>query len=202
MKVQLPTFNRDLVGKVALSLWAIGTSVIMTLLMAGHYAFAASPETEATIGFTHRLTGTDEGWQILHVLANGCPCSGDVLKSLLRRKANPGASAEAVVLVGHRPDLRTKLTALGFRYSEVAAESVVDTTGVQSAPTLIVIDPQSRIRYSGGYYVARERTEAKDLEIFASLRAGREVARLPLFGCAFSKELQEAVDPLGLKYSQ
>lgn len=196
------TKNRwDLWGKLFIGLWAASCSVLVTLLVAGHVApFMAAPVLATTVLFTHKLNDTFDGWQALHIVADGCNCSSDVVSHLVARGLDRRLSAEGVVLVGHSPELEQKLKTIGFRYAELAPGAVTGTTGIEAAPTLVVISPTGEILYTGGYYAKRERTEALDGKIVGLVMAGQAVKPLPLFGCAFSKRLQAATDPLGLKY--
>lgn len=192
---------RDKVGKVFLGLWVLAISVLLTLLMAGHIApFVQTGVAATTANFAHTLSQSTQGWQALHVVADGCNCSNDVINRLLSRGREARLAAEGVVLVGHRPDLAQKFTAAGFAYTEMASSDVAEQIGIEAAPTLVLIDERAAIRYTGGYYARRERTEALDHSVLTAAMVGQEVKPLPVFGCAFSKRLQEAVDPLGLKY--
>lgn len=193
---------RNLVGKVFLAVWGLTVSVLLTMLISQHLApFAAAPANTKTLGFIARMTGAVNRWQMLHIVVDDCACSTDVIEHLLARKREPRLDAEALVLVGHRPDLGARFAQAGFAYSELPATDVVAETGIEAGPTLVVVDDAGVIRYSGGYYARRERTENLDGAVLRDLMAGREVAALPVFGCAFSKRLQAASDPLGLKYT-
>lgn len=195
--------SRDRMGKVFLGLWMGCVSVLLTLLMSSHVVpFAAAPALDRAALVAHRLNQSDKGWQLLHVVAEKCNCSSDVMTYLLSRGPSKEVAGEGVVLVGHRPDLESQFKAAGFHYQEMAPASVFENTGLEAAPTLVVVDDAGNIRYTGGYYQRRERTEALDLAILARVRQGKAVSRLPSFGCAFTKRLQAAVDPLGLKYSR
>jgi hypothetical protein len=40
-----------------------------------------------------------------------------------------------------------------------------------------------------------------DLAILADAQAGEALASMPILGCAVSRDLQDRLDPLGIKYS-
>ena len=194
--------RRSLLAPSLLGLWALSVCVLLTLLMAGHLApFAAAPALASTALYTHKLTGQPKGWQMLHVLAENCLCSESVTKALLERGRDASLAAEGVVLVGNDQNQKSRFEKAGFSFTTLAPDAVYAETGVEAAPTLIVIDDHGVIRYTGGYFQRRERTESLDLKILATVRAGGTSPALPSYGCAFSRRLQIAVDPLGLKYN-
>ncbi len=188
-------------GKIFLVLWVIAVSLLLSLLGAQHAApFARSSALGGTTSFVHSLTQESGAWQMLHVVADGCRCSARVIDHLLQRGRYAGLGAEAVVVIGHRPDWERKLRALGFSYAELSGDAVAEKTGVEAAPTLVIIDPQGTVRYAAGYYKTWQLIEAQDAAILQQVKQGQDPVPLPLFGCAFSQRLQAAVDPLRLKY--
>jgi hypothetical protein len=195
--------SRDAAGKAVLALWVGAVCLTMTLLSASHEAPFATPKVvPAAAGYLDALTGVANGWRLLHVVRQDCACSSDVARHLLERGRNARAAAEGVLFVGHDAALGERLRASGFAYAELDAGAVFATTGIEVAPTMVAVDPQGEVRYAGGYYARRERTQALDADILGQLIAGQTVAPLPSFGCAFSKRLQAAADPLGLKYAK
>jgi len=169
--------------------------------MAGHLAaFAVAPALASTVSFTQKLTGQSKGWQMLHVLADGCLCSTSVMENLLKRGRDPSLSAEGIVFVGGDQSQRSRFEQAGFSFTNMSPDDALAVTGVEAAPTLVLIDDQGAIRYSGGYYQRRERTESLDLKILATARAGGTSPTLPTYGCAFSRRLQVATDPFAFKY--
>lgn len=60
--------------------------------------------------------------------------------------------------------------------------------GISAAPLLIVLDPQDRVRYEGGYSDRKQGPQIGDLEILASAYRGQAVAAHPLFGPAISEQ--------------
>lgn len=84
----------------------------------------------------------------------------------------------------------------GFRVTYVTADQLAITYHVEAVPLLVVVDPAGVVRYASGHASRKQGPAPRDLEILASVRATREVAALPLFGCAASRTLQRALDPL------
>ena len=100
----------------------------------------------------------------------------------------PGPDARAALPAGLEPRC-------GVRSAEVAAR-----LHVQAVPFLVVFDADDRVRYAGGYTSARERPDLQDDRLIAEVQAGGSPAALPVFGCATTSELQQKLDPFGLKY--
>ncbi len=73
---------------------------------------------------------------------------------------------------------------------------------IESVPLLVVADATGHIRYSGGYTDKSGAVDVEDAAIIDGVRAGRAVDARPVFGCAVSSRVQEAIDPLRLKYSR
>jgi hypothetical protein len=182
--------------------WIPCTLVLTSLLMVGHLLTLPRPAMGAKLERALEKDASAEagrhGWFALHVMAEQCNCSRRVLEHLIERGGDPSLS-EKVVLIGSDEELRRRLTARGFGFETLTAEQLHDRYGVDGAPLLLVIDPQGRVAYSGGYST-RAGGEPRDSEILAALQGGGRPEALPLFGCAVSRELQRKLDPLGMKY--
>lgn len=151
--------------------------------------------------FLQSINPDKKGWQAIHVLADRCQCSADVAFHLLKRGRDFRLVAETVIFIGHDPDRKSQLTMAGFRFLEMSGNDVVNTIGIESAPNMVLVDPDGLVKYAGGYYEHRERTKAMDSFIITQTMADMQTGSLPSFGCAISRRLQAATDPLGLKYS-
>lgn len=194
-------FKVKALGKALLVLWLIIASVVITLVMSGHVAPFASVRPSSTAAeFVHALTHARHGWQMAHLILEDCACSQDVARHLAARGISHEVDAEVVVLLGHSNVLPSRMQNAGFLYAEVDPQKVVQESGVEVAPTLLIIDEAGSIRYAGGYYQNAERTVALDLDILRRVKGGEVAESLPSFGCAFSQQLQRLSDPLGLKY--
>lgn len=141
-----------------------------------------------------------DGWSATHVLYGFCPCSRRVVEHLVARGADR-ALTESVLLVGDKPSLRAMLGARGFAVQVIDPPQLKSRWGIEAAPLLIVASPQGAIRYLGGYSDRKQGPVIRDGEIIARVMRGGPESALPLFGCAVSRTLQAALDPLGLKYS-
>lgn len=151
--------------------------------------------------------GADRGrWSATHVLYQSCGCSGRVLAHLLDRRALPELFETVVYVRDDGPPgpslaaTQKQIEGAGFRFEPVTPRVLGERYQIESAPLLVIADPQDRVRYAAGYTDRIGAKEIKDLAILDGVRDGRTVAALPVFGCAVSRRVQEAIDPLGLKY--
>jgi hypothetical protein len=187
-------------SRIFLALWATAMVVPISFLMAGHLLTLPAPEKAALQPRLHADTTASNQWRTFHVLGSGCKCSSNVLKHLLERKAQPGV-AETILYVGaETPQLAETRTA-GFEVEALDPRQLADKYNIQTVPLFIVVDPSQRVVYSGGYTDRKQGPDIKDLTLLEGLMAGKAEHELPLFGCAVSRELQQQLDPLGLKYA-
>jgi len=186
-----------------LSVWGLGTSVVVASLMGSHLIPIPAGASVATAKPFEQASGSRSRWQAVHVLSEGCPCSAAVAEYLLRR--GPAADvSEQVWIAGDGNDLSNELAPRGFKIQRVTAEQLHHAHGasVLGAPWLLLFDPQGTLAYSGGYAERRPQpgVELEDLKILHQLQSGRPVAPMPAFGCAVDPDLKKTQDPLGLKY--
>jgi hypothetical protein len=112
--------------------------------------------------------------------------------------------SETLLLVGDAADLAPELARLqarGIVVRRTESAELKRQYGIEGAPLLMVLSPGGEVSYSGGYS-QRKGGPLLDVDIIRGLRTDRSEARLPLFGCAVSKELQQLLDPLSIKYSE
>lgn len=114
---------------------------------------------------------------------------------------------ERVILSGHNSSLEARLHALGFSagdFQTTDGETLLKSTGLQATPVLVLIDPQGRVAYSGGYANGRPGSGVAidDLAIWNKAVANETQKSKPVFGCANGQHLRRALDPLHLKYAQ
>ena len=191
-------------GQVLLFLWAAGLVVVLGALMAGHWTTLPKPAA-GDRGLAERLAcvrdprATSATWAAFHVLYAECNCSAQVLDHLVASE-RPGDLDETVLLVGEHEAFAARCRANGLRVVRLTQEQLECDFGIVAAPILLVTDERRQLVYSGGYADRSRGFAMRDLEIVQALRAGRDVAALPVFGCGVSRALQNDLDPLGLKY--
>ncbi|HMC93192.1 MAG TPA: hypothetical protein VKO16_00325 [Polyangia bacterium] len=199
-----------MVGRAALGLWGVGILVVGASLMAGHLVSLPAPKvTDNRLRSSLRAgPGVVQGrWSAHHVLYQSCGCSQRVLAHLLERQARPDL-VETVVYVRdpsssdltERDAVSAQARLAGFGFEASTPAELESRYAVESAPFLLVGDGSGGVRYAGGYTDRSGSKQIEDIAIIDGLRAGRKMATLPVFGCAVSSRVQEAIDPLGLKY--
>lgn len=188
-----------------LFLWMGAVSVAMASLLGSHLVALPKPPThDARLSSSlqtlqAQALGSQKPWLGVHILMEGCGCSKRVFEHLLGRRAQLGIR-EKILYVGQEASVEAQAREAGFEFQYVTAEDLDGSFNVESSPLLLVTDPQGRVAYSGGYSQRKNIPPYIDEQIIASLREGKSLAGLPVFGCAVSKRLQKAIDPLGIKY--
>ena len=159
---------------------------------------AADPALAAAI---RALRTPDEPsrWLALHVLYSECGCSQRVLSNLLLRSAAREARERIIYIGTDDGRTETKARALGYEFEWITREDLAQRYHLEAAPVLVVADEVGDVRYVGGYTDRKQGNVVRDRDIIANLVQGRKVETLPTFGCAVSKNLKSAVDPLGLR---
>jgi hypothetical protein len=187
-------------GGLLVLLWIPCTLVPVSLLMAGHLLTLPKPRVDARLrqNVTSAASANPGSWFVLHVLAEDCECSQEVVTHLLARGSESWFS-EKVLFIGSEEPARSRLVARGFGFESITPEGLQAKYGLEGAPLMVVANQRSEIVYSGGYSRTRW-GPPEDLAIVRALTRGTEVKALPLFGCAVSQELQKRLDPFGLKY--
>jgi hypothetical protein len=135
----------------------------------------------------------------VHVLYAACRCSQRIFDHLFE-SARPSEYRETILLVGDDPSVAARASAAGFDLVAVTPQALATEFHIEAAPLLLVLDPDGRIRYAGGYSERKQGYEALDVEIMLGLMSGVAASELPLYGCGVSMELQAVLDPMGLKY--
>ncbi|MCR9159609.1 MAG: hypothetical protein ACE37F_04620 [Nannocystaceae bacterium] len=190
-----------LVGGVAL--WAGFSIMAQTTLMAGHWYTLPSPDPgdgELQQSLAALVPARAEGsWAAVHVLYSACRCSQRVFDHLFE-SPRPDGVYETVLLVGADEEIERRAAAAGFDVRVLTPEALESEFGIVSAPLLLVLGPSAELRYAGGYTERKQGYDVQDVQIIETLQAGDDPAELPLYGCGVSKELQQLLDPMGLKY--
>lgn len=200
---------RRVFGAAMLAIWAVAVLVVGAALMAPHVVALPVPaRSDGQLALAIRnLPGVTSGrWTTLHVLYQGCGCSARVFDHLIHRHARADLNEELVyVRDAPRADADVEQTeararAAGFHFQSVTPVELQQRYAIESVPLLVVADVAGEVRYSGGYTDKSGATEIDDLSIIDGVRGGRAIEPRPVFGCAVSSRVQEAIDPLRLKY--
>lgn len=194
--------TRSSVAGIIVAIWAAVFVVVGASLMVGHWYTLPRPAAEDP-DFASRLAslrGDDaDGWFAVHVLYSKCRCSQRVFDHLFESE-RPQGVAEAVLLVGADDEIERRASSRGFDLHVVTPRQLAQEYRIEAAPLLAVLSPTDQVRYAGGYTDRKQGYDVRDVEILRNLIDGEESQDLPLFGCGVSKELQQLLDPFGLKY--
>jgi len=189
------------IARAVVAIWVLGLAAIVAMLMVGHVV--ALPRPDRTNGelaaalASLRAQGSPPTWMAVHVLGAECDCSRRIADHLLDG-ARPAGMSEVVLLVGHDDELAARLRKR-MAVVEVTPDELGRRFHIEAAPLLLAVDPAGAVRYSGGYTDRKRGPDIEDVRILAALVQGREVAAIPVFGCAFGESLKKELDPLGLK---
>lgn len=184
------------IKKVAFFAVSGGVLIIISLLMAGHLiSFPLSTEKVQT-SLNARGHQAEKGWEVIHILSAGCKCSARVIEELSSRSAIKEGS-EVIYYIGEgKPE---GLAQSKIHFEIIPEEMAHRLLGVEAAPTLLIRNPEGKLDYAGGYAKNRNAKPEQD-SIIRDTIAGNAPKPLPIFGCAFTKNLKSQVDPFGLKY--
>ena len=188
--------------QLMLGLWAAAALLTGGILTSFHQPFVG-PDTHG-VGLAGSSAGARSGWGVVHVLSGSCACSQRVMRHLLTRKRMDGVAEQVVLVDGGEAYLAgssllaEQLAVAGFAVSRRRAADVTRQYGVRGVPLLLVISPERKLAYAGGY---GERGDG-DTRIVERLRAGTTAVTLPILGCAAGRALQAASDPFGWKYNK
>lgn len=193
----LPSFRRrKLVLGGCFVLWVAVISIPLGLFSASHQA-VLPVAVESLVGGTGDAI---EGWSVVHVLAEDCPCSRSVMDYLLERGRSKEFSEE-VILVDGSEERANLLREVGFVVSSVESGQLCEDFGSEGVPFFQVVEGSSKPAYSGAYFGSafRGTNGFLDLSTASRLKGGGFVFNRPVYGCATSDRLKAILDPFGLK---
>lgn len=187
--------------------WLGITTIVAVTFMAEHWTSLPKPTSgdhQLQTALAQLRTPAMAGrWHAVHVLYAECRCSRRVLDHLLETP-RPADLAETILLVvddeAAESSLLDRFRDTAFALHVVSRQRLAQQFHIQAAPLFVVLDPADVIAYSGGYSKRKPDPLLRDLEIVSEVRDARPTAPLPIFGCGVSRELQNSLDPLGIKY--
>jgi hypothetical protein len=185
-----------------LLVWFCATVVLMAALAVGHqFSLAALDRRGAQLSAgLAQILPEASGWTAIHVLYSECRCSQRIVDHL-RASERPADLHELVMLVGDDREqaLASGLTARGFTVASLSPDQLASRFGIEGAPTFALVDPTRTVRYLGGYTLRQQGPDIRDRAIVRAIRAGDDVADLPVFGCAVSRRLRAFFDPFSVR---
>ena len=184
---------------LVLSGWAALMTFICVTLMIGHWIQLPRPVVGTFQEFDSASMSSDTGrWKAMHFLYSECPCSRRILKHLLAREPMQNIE-EIIILVGPTETNLEQLKNSRFIFECVSPDELKCKYNVESAPLLLVLSPDHKIRYSGGYTTRKQGLTIQDISLIRRTVSGEAFQPLPVYGCGVSDAIKAITDPLGLK---
>jgi hypothetical protein len=177
-------------GKTTLVLWFAAMTLCSAGLLARHLLALPTPEKSELLGKRlGALRTMPHTWFAVHVLSGECRCSLRVASHLVDSTRPTGWSELVLWVGGGEPpaDLASQ-----FEVRRVTAQQLAGY-GIEAAPLLVAMAPDDQVRYVGGYTDRKQGPVFHDLEVLAAARETGEIEGRPLFGCATSDRLREAL---------
>ena len=106
----------------------------------------------------------------------------------------PEGVSEVVLWVGPLA-VDPRLESSGFTVARISQHDLAEMR-IESAPLFVVLDPQDRVRYAGGYTDRKQGPSIDDLRIVEEARGAGAPSPLPIFGCAISDRLRRELAAL------
>jgi hypothetical protein len=199
MNSTLPSRNET--GKLLIAFWLLVTTLIAATLMARHWITLEAPSTDDPVARSAFATLRDPGRAgrplVVHSLYTACGCSVRVLDHLATTE-RPSEIDEVLLYVGDTTDEVRAVERAGIRAVQTSRSELVSRFHVRGAPLLVVVGPDDRLLYSGGYTERKQGAVISDHALIAASLAGGEARTLPIFGCAVSAALAEDLNPLSI----
>lgn len=183
------------IGGIALATWFGVMTLVCAGLLARHVLAMPTPTRTARLAqhlATLRHPGQPKQWLAVHVLDSECKCSQRVANHLVET-TRPAGVTEVVLWVG--PVAPPPSLGEHFEVRRVTGEELARYE-IEAAPLLIAVSPENVVAYAGGYTDRKQGPVFHDLDVLASVMTSHAVTTLPLFGCATSARLRNALSTL------
>jgi hypothetical protein len=130
-----------------------------------------------------------------HFIYENCRCTKDLIKQLGERSPLEHV-LEKIIFIGNDGDLHETFSRKGYLFAQINRESAERKFQIESAPLLAVLSPDGTHWYIGGYFPNYGNYHSADAKIIAESVLGKRAEALPLYGCAFSKRLEDKFYPI------
>lgn len=184
--------------------WGLVLTAVCGILMGAHLLTLPRPDgaDPVLVAELEALRPAGADIHAVHVMYTECGCSRRILDHLASRAPLEG-TAETVLLVGEDAEFEAAVRASGFTVIPVAQEALRERFHIEAAPLLVISDAQAQVRYLGGYTTRKRGYDIRDVALIAGVRDGASPSEeLPLYGCATNRELQQTLDPIGVRFPQ
>ena len=179
-------------ARLALVAWAIAMLVLGAGLLVRHAVALPAPVAGRALSASlsaMRPPNAQHRWLVIHTLYAECRCSQRIVDHLIA-STRPAGWRELVLWVGDKepsPQLTARFDVKRWSNEDLAR------VGIEAAPSFAVLDPSNHLLYAGGYTDRKQGPNIDDLRIFEELEQSRTVAPHPVFGCAVSARLRQAL---------
>lgn len=182
--------------KLIITIWFLGFGSIISMMHSWHMVEFQAPNLELTQDYLNQ----SQELEMTHFLAADCSCSKHLLDYFLQRKPHQKVK-EKIVLIGDAPKYESKIITAGFELEKITIEEAMSTDAFLAVPLLIIHSKES-IVYTGGYTEGAITPLSKfyDLIALEAIQENKNIAALPIKGCAVAQTFQKSLDPIGLKY--
>ena len=185
--------------------WVGGITLIVGYIHSWHLV-DLKPQSEITLSFNKMIPDVSDEFGVIHFLTPLCSCSEQIFKHLVERGPLK-EEKEVVILVDDSQGVfQRPLEEKGYSTKLISTDKLSEEfkSAIQGVPLLVIYEKNKKVRYAGGYYEKAITPFTKiDIKKFTdSLHEGREIASLPIIGCAVSEEYKKILDPFGLKYQE
>ena len=137
--------------------------------------------------------------ELVHIIPQNRSCTENLLRHLIDRGLMQDIH-ERIIFVGESTKYANEIRRAGYLLELVSAESIERQYGIVAAPLLVVFAKMGALLYLGGYHTHAATIHPKDIELMRQINDGGQPEALPLYGCAISPELINAIDPPGVRY--
>jgi hypothetical protein len=152
-----------------MAVWFAALTVPLSWMAAKHQGVLRTPDVDGPPA----LAATGQ-WRTIHVLVPGCDCSQRRARMILAENLS---GHEYWLAGGGRLNLPAHCPVRRMTANQLRAE-----TGIAGGPTLLVVDPEGRLRYAGGYRPG----DPAGAGTLRTLQSGAPVSKVPVRGCAAS----------------
>ena len=180
--------------------WLVASVALGAALLIRHLVPLPTPDVhDRVLGAALSELQPAAEWRAFHVMYRACPCSRRTIAHLLASD-RPPQLRETVILVDDQGATAPEDALLRARFDVVVVtpEQLRTRFHLEAAPVLVVVQPDARVRYVGGYNRHKQSAAYEDAAIVAELRRDADAPVLPVFGCPTSERLARIVDPLNL----
>ena len=177
--------------------WMLSLTCVLASMHTWHSLSFKAPKPNEVLSFLKPNTDLNA----IHFISEGCSCSIHLINHLLERGPHQKIS-EKVIILGNLKKRAKELSMKGYLVDSISYQDAYENEYFSATPLLVVYDKNKSIEYMGGYTenTITPLSKIYDLEIYKTALTDSKKKTYPIKGCANSKNIQQLIDPFGLKY--